>query len=165
MENNSIKRYEMVTLDVAAGATGTRFTFERQSNLTSDTTQDIIIEGIETFPQETVPLVPNGGIAVATMAQLKNSFLVLYVGTEESVHFIPMIKLVNSFSGLSTSVLLSQFLPLGLQHLQIQWEKSYVWAAQSYASETEFQFLFGVSYKKLGPGVWAQLTANSIPGM
>lgn len=168
MCKNAIKRWEFIELPIPAGSTATKFVFGDQPQLRDDTTQDIIVQGLETFSIEAMPLTPLGN-PVASTAQLQNSFLVLYLNTpdssDEAVHWLPMIKLNAMFQSLATGTMQQQFMPIEFSNVKIDWNKSYIWTPVSYASETTFSLVLGVTYKRLPPGEWAKLTRNQTPGM
>lgn len=166
--NRAIKRWEFVELPIPAGATVTKFVFGDQPQLRDDTTQDIIIQGLETFSVEAMPLTPLGN-PVATTAALQNSFLVLYLNTpnssDEAIHWLPMIKLNAMFQALATGTMQQQFLPTELSNVKVDWNKSYIWAAAPYGVGTAFSFVLGVSYRKLLAGAWDNINKNATPGM
>lgn len=162
-----MKRYELVELAIPAGSTGTRFPYPDIPQLRDDTTQDIVIAGLETYSVDTLPLSANG-IAVATMAQLQNAFLVLYIEGEESMRQIPLVRLNPMFQALSTGLIQSALSELPVEWLQVDWNKSYIQTAAPYgtsgAPNTAFSILLGVWYKKLPAGSWAQMTKDKVQG-
>jgi hypothetical protein len=160
----AFKRYELIELVIPAGSTGTRFPYPDIPQLRDDTTQDIIIRGLETFTIENMPLSANGNV-VATTAQLLNCFLVLYVENEESVHLVPLIKLQNIFQALATGTSQQTFEIVQVEDLKVDWNKSYIQMAVPPGNDANFSIMVGVEYKKLPPGTWAALTKNAIPGM
>lgn len=165
----AIKRWEMVEVLVAANAGGTKFPIPDQQNLRDDTSQDIIIRGFEMWPVDSMPLSPiTPNNALATMAQLENTFLTLYIEEEESIHLIPCIKLIAQRTSLATSTIQFQGEPVMLKNLKVQWNKSYFQVATPYNTggpNTAFSLIIGVSYLKLAPGTWKELTANQIRGL
>jgi hypothetical protein len=164
---DALKRYELVELVIPAGSTGTRFPYPDIPQLRNDTTQDIIICGLETFSVDELPLTANGN-AVATWPQLANSFLTLYVNSEESVRQVPLIRLNPLRQAAGGGVTFNASDKLKLEYLQIDWNKTYIQAATPYgtilAPNTQFSILLGVWYKKLLPGAWAMMTKNQQPG-
>lgn len=157
-----LKRYELVEIAIAANNGADQFPILDQPDLRDDTTQDIIIQGLETFSVDTMPLTPDGN-AVASMDQLMNSFLVLYIDGEESVYRIPMVRLLNVFgNSLAAPGVLANFQELDLENLRIVWNKSYIHLGASFGTNfTAFSYVLGVRYKKLPPGTWDPLMAST----
>jgi hypothetical protein len=162
---SKFKRYQYITLVVPGGDTGTRFNFADQPNLRNDSTQDIIITGIEAYSNLNFPTTVFGGGALPTMAQLQNAFLVLYIKGEESIQWVPMTRLLGQFATLATSASQAWYEPFDLENLSVEWEKCYIVAATPFNSDDPITFAFGIKYKKLAPGTWEKLTANQIPGL
>jgi len=165
---NPIKRWEFIELPIPASSTATKFVFGDQPQLRDDTTQDIIIQGLETFPVEVMPLTPLGN-PVATTAALQNAFLVLYINTpnsaDEAIHWLPMIKLNAMFQSLATGTMQQQFHPSEFANIKIDWNKSYIWLPVAFGIDTNFSIVLGVSYKRLPPGSWDKLNQNGLPGL
>jgi hypothetical protein len=160
-----MKRYELVEVIVTAGASGgNKILIGDIEDLRNDNTQDIIIQGIEFFTVESMPLAPSGN-PVLTTAQLQNLFLTLYISDEESIENLPCIRLNNMFESLATGTMQQQFERTRLENLVVSWFKSFFFLATPFATGTTFSIVFGVTYKKLAPGAWAQINANAIPGM
>lgn len=163
----ALKRYELVELIIPAGSTGTRFPYPDIPQLRDDTTQDIIICGLETFPVEALPLTANGN-PVATFAQLQNSFLTLYVESEESVRQVPFIRLNPMRQAASAGTTFNVRDKVALEYLKVDWNKTYVQAASPFgtvdAPVDQFSILLGVWYKKLPPGSWEKMTAKQVQG-
>jgi hypothetical protein len=160
---NMRKRHELVELIIPAGSTGTRFPYPDIPQLRDDTTQDIVICGIEAYSVDALPLSGNGN-DVASFAQLQNSFLTLYIEGEESMRQMPLVRLNPMFQALNTGVTLNVADPLQTEYLKVDWNKSYIQAAAPYgtvdAPNTQFSIMLTVWYKKLLSGAWETLTAN-----
>lgn len=163
----ALKRYELVTLNIPAASFGTRFSYPDIPQLRDDTTQDIIICGLETFSVDALPLTPAGN-AVATFAQLQNSFLTLYIEGEESVRQVPLIRLFPLRQAASTGTTFNAVERLPTEYLKVDWNKSYIQAATPFGTtgspNTQFSIVLGVWYKKLPQGSWAKMTENRTPG-
>jgi hypothetical protein len=162
----AITRYEAVELIVPAGFGGTRINFLDIPQLRSDVTKDIIVQGIKTFSAAEKPVDFNGN-TVASMAQLQNAELTLYVDGEESIFRVPLTELINGQN--FTNTFFSQQFPDEFDNLMIDWTKSYITADQPFDSETQFVFLFGISYKRFAPGTMAKIKAargdsSNLPG-
>jgi hypothetical protein len=164
---SALKRFELVELQIPAGSTGTRFPYPDIPQLRDDTTQDIIICGLETYPVEALPLTASGNTN-ASFAQLQNSFLTLYIESEESVRQVPFLRLNPLRQAASAGGTFNVVEKLALEYLKVDWNKTYVQAATPYgtteAPNTAFSILLGVWYKKLPPGAWAQMTKGQVQG-
>jgi hypothetical protein len=151
------KRFELIEIIIPVGTTGTTFQIEDIPQLRDDITQDIIIVGIETFAADSVPLSPAGN-AVATMADLENMFLTLYIDQEESIYRLPMPRIQPIWQSLTTGGLQGGQQTLSLECLKVTWNKSYLTFGASFTpEELPISVLLGVWYKKLNPGAWEQL--------
>jgi hypothetical protein len=160
-----LKRYELVELVIPAGSSGTRFPYPDIPQLRDDTTQDIIICGLETFSVDAMPLSPNGN-AVATMLQLQNSFLTLYIDGEESIRQLFLPRLNPMWQTLNTGTTFHALERIRTKYIQVDWNKSYIQAATPYGAPlaTQFSIMLGVWYKKLLPGSWDQMTKGMVQG-
>jgi hypothetical protein len=164
---NSLKRYELLELVIPPNYGASRINYPDIPQLRDDTTQDIIIRGIETFSIEAMPLSAQGGV-VATTVQLQNAFLTLYVDGEESVRRIPLIRLNNMFQAAAAGTSFQEFERTELENLKIDWNKTYIEFAQppnTGGANAQFSIMLGVIYKKLPPGTWDKLIKNQIKGM
>lgn len=162
-----IKRYELVELQIAANAGQGKFEYPDIPDLRDDTDQDIIICGLKTWSIDSMPLSPTN-TPVATMAQLQNSFLTLYVNQEQSINQVPFVDLLTTFQALQTGLTQAQPLPFELADLKVNWNKSFIEPAQPYnagGANDMFSIMLGVWYKKLPPGTWKRLTKNQVPGL
>jgi hypothetical protein len=165
----AITRYEAVELIIPANAGQTKFNFPDIPQLRSDVTKDIIVQGIKTFSIVERPLDFNG-VPVASMAQLQNAMLTLYIDGEQSINNIPLTELMNSQNFANTFY--SQIIPNEYDNLMIDWTKSFVSCATPFnaaGANTQFAFLFGMSYRRLAAGTMAAIKAargdvSNIPG-
>lgn len=164
---SALKRFELVELIIPAASTGTRFPYPDIPQLRDDTTQDIIVCGLETYPQEALPLTASGNTN-ATFDQLQNAFLTLYINAEESVRQVPFIRLNPLRQAASAGTTFNVIDKLATEYLKIDWNKTYVQAAQPYGTalepNTQFSILLGVWYKKLPAGAWTAMTKNQVVG-
>lgn len=153
------KRFELIELIIPAGTTGNTFAIEDIPQLRDDTTQDIIIVGLETYSIDTVPLSPAGNV-VASMAQLENMFLTLYIEQEESVYRLPMPRIQPIWEANTAGALQGGQQTLSLECLRVAWNKSYLTFGAAISPEAlPISVLLGVWYKKLLPGNWAAMRA------
>jgi hypothetical protein len=146
-----LKRYELIELPIPAGSGATKFNFPDIPQLRDDSTQDIIIRAVDVFNIVSMPLTPNGNIT-ASLLQILNSFLVLYIKGEESVHWLPLVRLMMVFQNGAGGTQQAVFEETQFANLKVDWTKSYIWAAAPYGSDTAFSFIFGFEYDKLPPG-------------
>lgn len=161
----AIERYEAIELVIAANAGATRFPFLDKPQLRSDTTKEIVVHGIKTFSIVEKPLDYNGN-PVASVAQLQNAELTLYVSGEESIFRIPMTELMNSQNFANT--FFSQQIPDEFDNLIIDWTKSYITTnlpPNQAGANTQFAYLFGISYKRYQPGTMAAIQAAKFKGL
>lgn len=161
-----LKRYELIELIVTANLGATRQNFPDIPQLRDDTTQDIIVRALESFSILSMPLSPQGN-PVASVVQLQNAFLILYIDGEESVRQIPLQRLCNTAAILATSAQQWQNYPTDTEDLKVDWNKSYIQFAQppnTGGANAQFSIMVGVEYKKLPPGTYAAMTKNKIPG-
>jgi hypothetical protein len=154
-----LKRYELIELPIPAGSGATKFNFPDIPQLRDDSTQDIIIRAIDCFNVVSMPLTPAGN-TVSTLAQVTNSFLVLYILGEESVHWLPLVRLQMVFQNGAGGTQQAVFEETQLANLKVDWTKSYIWAAAPYGSGTAFSFVFGFEYDKLPPGTLTKIAQN-----
>jgi hypothetical protein len=151
------KRFEMVELIIPTGTTGNTFKIPDIPQLRDDTTQDVIIVGIETFAADTCPLSPAGN-AVATMAQLENMFMTLYVEEEESILHLPLPRIQPIWQANTAGNLQGGQQTLSLECLKVTWNKSLlVFGAAINPVALPISVLLGVWYKQLPPGIWEQM--------
>jgi hypothetical protein len=153
----SITRYEAVELIIPANSGGTKFNFLDIPQLRSDVTKEVIVQGIKVFcaAEKTTDFNSN---PVATMAQIQNAELTLYVDGNESIFRMPLTELMNSQNFANTFY--SQIIPNEFDSLQVDWTKSYITADipfNSAGANVLFSFLFGISYRIVKPGTMAAI--------
>jgi hypothetical protein len=157
---DAVDRYELIEQQIPANSTATRFNFNDQPQLRTDQTQDVIIQGLEAFTITDIPLSPNN-VALPTAAELKTTYLVLYVNGEESIFRVPLVKLhtVNNFADAFNN---AEYCDPRFENLLVDWTKSYLFTPAAYGAGvfTTFSFLIGVSYKKLPPGTIGKIRQN-----
>jgi hypothetical protein len=164
-----IKRWEMVEVVIPANSSQTTFRINDQPNLRMDSTQDIVIVGLEVYNANALPFAFQSQQPGPTPAQLANTALTLYVSDEESVHLIPCVKLNALKTALATATdYFSDQMQEFKNLVSVNWDKSYFQVAQPYnfaAPNAQFCLTLGVSYLKLKPGQWAALTSGQIQGL
>lgn len=166
-EFKATERYEMIETNIPANSGATRFNFADQPQLRTDQSQDVIIQGLEVFDVVDVPLSPNN-VAVVSSANLKQTYIVLYVDGEESIYRIPLTKLkvANNFAGPYNAATANDSGTVAFRNLQVDWTKSYFFTPAAYAAGVfaTFSFLLGVTYKKLPPSTMGKLKQNEYVG-
>jgi len=162
----SLKRYEMVQ-QKTDDAQGNTLNFPLLQQLSNDSQQDIIIEGLEFFTAQETPVTFTGS-TVISMATLQRCFLTLYVvdiDQAESVRRIPLVRLrpVHASLPASNADTFYVFDTLAFEGLTVIWEKSYIEQPGGWAAGESV--LMGVYYKKLPPGGTKRLRGNKMPGL
>lgn len=152
----------MVSLNIPAGNTALRIPFQDLPQLRSDTTQDIIVRGIETYSAESMPNDYNNN-PVVTNAQLLKIFLTLYIQQEESVFRMPAVKFLNIYNAASAAAYFYTDELVQAENWMIDWTKSYISLASSLANGAQVQFMLGVMYQRLPGGTIARLQQKSNP--
>jgi len=159
------KRYELLEIQIPAASTATRFNVPDQPQLRTDQDADIIIQGIESFDTNGIPFSPNN-IAMATAAQLQQTYLTLYIDGEESIYRVPLLSLKRIANEVNAGVNNPYVWDLfKLRNVQVDWTKSYFFTPNSYsavAPNATFSFLLGVHYYKLPPGTMAKINAKEL---
>jgi hypothetical protein len=160
MENVDIlngwrKRHELVELQITTA--GNSIDFPDIPNLRDDTTQDIIIVGLDVYAQESMPVMVGNQNIVMTTADLLKSFLTLYIDEEESIRRVPLIRAQPIWQSLNTGLLQGGLHTLSLECLKVTWNKSFVEFSEALTEALPVSIVFGVWYKKLPPGTWEQL--------
>lgn len=164
-EFQATKRYELLEIQIVAASTATRFNIPDQPQLRTDQDADIIIQGLETFDINGIPLSPNN-VALPTAEQLQQTYLTLYIDGEESVYRVPLLSLKRVANEVGGGVNLPYTWQLfKLRNVQVDWTKSYFFTPASYsaiAPNATFSFLLGVHYYKLPPGTVAKIDAKEL---
>lgn len=158
-----LKRHQLVELPIPANSSASKFPYPDIPQLRDDTTQDIIIAGLQIYTIENAPKTPNGN-TVGTTAQLVNLFLTLYIDGEESVNLIPVMNLQNIFGPTTAGTSMQTFERLKTDYLKVDWNKSYYSVGTPYLNNAAFSVLLSVYYKKLPPGTWDLMRAGKVMG-
>jgi hypothetical protein len=163
---HATKRYELIEVNIPANFTATKMTIPDQPQLRSgsDGKNDVIIQGIETFDSLGISLSPSN-IAVATAANVLQTFLTLYNDGDLSISNVPLNQIKRTAAE-GAAVPYTWELQR-LKNLEIQWEKSFVssavaWGAGTPPVFTTFSFLFGIHYMKLPLGTIDQINKAEI---
>jgi hypothetical protein len=164
-----IKRFQLVEVIVTANYSKTKVPIPDQQNLRMDSTQDIVIVGMEMWSTSSAPLSWGNQQPLPTDAQIANTALTLYVDDEESVQLMPCLRLMATRTALATSTQQFQEGTTGFKNLVgVSWEKCYFQTAVPYnnaGANAQFCLTMGVTYYKLAPGAWAKLTKSQVKGL
>ena len=151
-------RIETVELIVNAGYTAGTINFEDIPELRSDADKDAVIFAIQTYSVDSVPNSFNGN-PLATLAQLKNSFLTLYITGSEAVFNVPLLKFLNIQNSASTYYNAREYYECN--PLRVDWTKSYIRFAVPGTTETaQYSFLFDFTYEWLPTGSYGKWLQN-----
>lgn len=137
-----IQNYEYISVTIPQSSTQTRFNFPDQPQL-----RFVSLLGLEVYTPGTVTTDILTKNPLLSIANLQNTFLVLYYNDKEAMNRIPLMALnrIASNSGTADPYVFQQNIFSGQQ---ITWSKSYIEAAAPYSSITSSSFAvaFGVYY-------------------
>lgn len=150
-----------IDLPVLSSYPGNKIQFPEIPELRSDIDKDAIIFSIQTYHASIVPDTFNGN-PVATYDQLANSVVTLYVVGVEQQFNIPLPRLVNMQSNLSTEESWFSREPFFFDGQRIDWTKSYIQACTgTIAGDTSYSFYFEMEYEWMPAGSYsAHVTAQ-----
>jgi len=135
-------KYQLISINVPANSTGTRYNFPDQPNL-----RTAGLTSVATYSDKAISIGPNGE-AVSPIEDFKKAYLVLVNGNQEDIFRIPLVELnrvvPNNFDA-------TEYVP-AITHLiefmgqQIDWSKSYIQLGSAPSVSTAFSFFFGIYY-------------------
>jgi hypothetical protein len=135
-DNKSVKRYELVNINIPAASTTPEWYFPDLPNLT-----DAKIEKINAYYAPVISKSP-ANIALISIADVQSAYLVLVSNDKEEIR-IPLMDLVCLGQPGNILVSVNGYLPI--HDKIIQWSKSYIKFVSSYAA-TAFTIQLGVFY-------------------
>lgn len=137
-----IKRYELIELNIPASALG-KVTFATYPQLQNQSDQLIKILNIEVFPITSYAASQlTAGLPGMPVADVPKAALVLYVNGEESIHLIPLAKLIHIDDAANPF----QFLSDGFETLDnVDFSKSSV-RFNTAATAANYIIPFGITY-------------------
>lgn len=154
----SHSRIESVELIVPAGYSAGQINFADIPELRSDSDKDAVIYAIQTYSTESVPKSFNGN-TLATITQLANAFLTLYVTGSEAVFNVPLLKFVNIQNNANTYFNAREYYECS--PLRVDWTKSYIRFAVPGTNVTaQYSFLFDFTYEWLPFGSYGKWLQN-----
>jgi len=138
---NKVQQYEFIEVVVPQSSTGTRFYFPDQPQL-----RFVSLLNLVCYTPDTITNSVLSGNPLLTIANLKNTYLVLYYNDKESVNRIPVLELNRVATNSATGAFSFDITPFAGQ--QIIWAKSYIQTPLAYSSITtsNFSICFGVYY-------------------
>lgn len=141
-----IKRFELVELSVAANQKG-KVNFQSIPQLRNQANQIIIIKAIEVYPiTDYIRSQLDNSIQGFPSGMVPACVLVLYVNGEESVHMIPLSRLINTQEDNDPRPF--SLTPVFMDDLSnVDFDKSYVQLSSSHG--TPFVIPFAVWYIRL----------------
>jgi hypothetical protein len=138
-DTKAVSYFTLVQINTAAGAATTNYQFPDQPELRGRKIQKIVA-----YNDQQVPSTPNN-IPVVTLANLSESYLVLYVNEREDIK-MSLTHLVSSTSSTGATFATNNgYLPLN--DLNIIWSKSYVKVPSGNLITGGASFIFGVFYR------------------
>ena len=157
-------RFLSVELPVPAAFTGGKvnFTDTQTAMMRSDGDKDVCIYSITSYHAGSLPLSVNGN-AVATEAQLANTFLTLYILGNEQLKQFSLRRFLNQQNAAAGDYNAREY--FSTAPLRVDWTNSFVEFATPGTSETEaYSFIFEFEYEWFPPGSisnYLQLKANA----
>ena len=133
-----INRFEAVECLIPQGSTNTRYYLPNLPNLAN-----ALISSIQIYTPGTLSASPNTGSALVTEADMKKSFITLYIGDLQLIYNAPLFAFSNIINSASNPYLNS--LP-DINNMVISWTKSFISLASAPAT-TNCVYALGVYYK------------------
>ena len=138
---NKVQNYEIIEVPIQASSTGTKFYVPDQPQL-----RFVSLLNLTCYTTDTISVSPLSGNPLLSLANLKQTFLVLYYNDKESVKYLPVLELNRVVSNTATAAFIFDITPFSGQ--QIIWAKSYIQTPTAYSSisASNFSVCFGVYY-------------------
>ena len=138
---NKVQNYEFLEIVIPASSTGTRFYAPDQPQLRFTSLLNLVVYTTDTITNSIL-----SGNPLLSIANMKNTYLVLYYNDKESVSRIPVLELNRVVSNAATAAFSFDITPFAGQ--QIIWAKSYIQTPVAYSSisASNFSVCFGVYY-------------------
>ena len=138
---NKVQNYEIIEVPIQASSTGTKFYVPDQPQL-----RFVSLLNLTCYTTDTISVSPLSGNPLLSLANLKQTFLVLYYNDKESVKYLPVLELNRVVSNTATAAFSFDITPFAGQ--QIIWAKSYIQTPTAYSSisASNFSVCFGVYY-------------------
>jgi len=139
---NKIHNYEFVEIIVPQSSTATKFYFSDQPQL-----RFVSLMNMSSYTPNVMTNSILSGNPLLTIANLKNTYLVLYANDKESINRIPVLEL-NRIASNSASADPYQFHLNSFNGQRVTWSKSYIQTPVAYSSisSSNYSVCFGVYY-------------------
>lgn len=137
MQENLLSRYEAVEIPVPTSSALTRFFFPDLPNL-----RNARIRMIDAYTPGTITATPLTGSTPVTVADMKKTFITLYVGDLQIVYNMPLLTF-NNFVNSAVDPYVN--IPINVNGLTISWTKSFVTVPTALAT-TGVAYSFGIFY-------------------
>jgi len=136
-----VQNFELIEIVVPQSSTGTKFFSGDQPQLRFVSLLNLVCYTTDTCTNSIL-----SGNPLLSIANLKNTYLVLYYNDRESVNRIPVLSLNPQGTTTASSSWVYNITPFAGQ--QIQWSKSYIQTPTAYSSisGSSFSVCFGVYY-------------------
>lgn len=137
MQENLLNRYEAVEIPVSSGSSLTRWFFPDLPNL-----RNARIRMIDAYTPGTITATPLTGSTPVTVADMKKTFITLYVGDLQLVYNMPLLTF-NNFVNSAVDPYVN--IPVNVNGLTISWTKSFI-SVPSALATTGVAYSFGIFY-------------------
>ena len=137
MLENLLNRYEAVEIPVSSGSSLTRWFFPDLPNL-----RNARIRMIDAYTPGTITATPLTGSTPVTVADMKKTFITLYVGDLQLVYNMPLLTF-NNFVNSAVDPYVN--IPINVNGLTISWTKSFI-SVPSALATTGVAYSFGIFY-------------------
>jgi hypothetical protein len=139
---NKIQNYEFVEIIVPQSSTATKFYFNDQPQL-----RFVSLLNMSSYTPNVMTNSILSGNPLLSIANLKNTYLVLYANDKESINRIPVLEL-NRIASNSTSADPYAFQLNAFAGQKVTWSKSYIQTPVAYSSisASNYSVCFGVYY-------------------
>jgi hypothetical protein len=136
-----VQNFEFIEIVVPQSSTGTRFYSNDQPQLRFVSLLNLVCYTTDTITNSVL-----SGNPLLSIANLKNTYLVLYYNDKESVNRLPVLSLNAQGTTTASSSWVYDLTPFAGQ--QIVWSKSYIQSPVAYSSisASNFSVCFGVYY-------------------
>ena len=136
-----VQNFEFIEIVVPQSSTGTKFFSADQPQLRFVSLLNLVCYTTDNCTNSIL-----SGNPLLSIANLKNTYLVLYYNDRESVNRIPVLSLNPQGTTTASSSWVYNITPFAGQ--QIQWSKSYIQTPTAYSSisGSSFSVCFGVYY-------------------
>jgi hypothetical protein len=136
-----VQNFEFIEIVVPQSSTGTRFYSNDQPQLRFVSLLNLVCYTTDTITNSVL-----SGNPLLSIANLKNTYLILYYNDKESVSRLPVLSLNAQGTTTASSSWVYDLTPFAGQ--QIVWSKSYIQSPVAYSSisASNFSVCFGVYY-------------------